>query len=294
MAESIDEILNGSDEGTDQVVGQQVDEVEEGRVDDQSTGEDDAQVAAENNDQAYAAQQQPDDVKSELKALAKERERIRQKEAALDAERAKLQEQQQSQPPANTDGQSSQPVDLKGLRKMHREALEQAIVDPTDEAAAQRVDELEDQIEAVRLQQIAQALKSETVQERAAAEFDEVFDTVHAEYPFLHPDHPKADVGLNADINAFYDGLLQRGESKAEALRKAVDTFAPAQAKKLGLETTIRPAAQKPTAKAATSVAREKLKGGFSEVPGTSGSSRTSKPFSGPTPMEDILGRSST
>ena len=92
--ETIDEILNGSDEGTQQVVDQQVHVVDEGQVDDQPTGEDNTQVAAENNGQADGSQT---DVRAELKALAKERERIRQKEAALDAELAKLQEQQQSQ-----------------------------------------------------------------------------------------------------------------------------------------------------------------------------------------------------
>lgn len=293
--ETIDEILSGSDEGTQQVVDQQVDDVDEGQVDDQSTGVDGDQVAADDiNDQTDDAQQPDGDVKSELKALAKERERIRQKEAALDAELAKLQEQQ-SQQTAGDNGQgASLPADLKELRKMHREALEQAIVDPTDEEAAQRVDLLEDQIEAVRLQQITQALKSEKVQEKAVADFTEVFDAVHAEYPFLDPEHPKADAMLNADINAFYDGLLKRGESKAVALRKAVDTFAPAQAKKLGMSTSTKPATQKPAAQAATSVAREKLKGGFSEVPGTGSSSRSNKMFTGPTPMEDILGRSST
>lgn len=295
--ETIDEILNGSDEGTQQVVDQQVDVVDEGQVDDQPTGADGDQVAADdNNDQTDDAQQQPDDVKSELKALAKERERIRQKEAALDAELAKLQEQQQTQQTAGDEGngQSSQPADLKELRKQYREALAASLIDPSDEEAAKLVEDLDEQIEAVRVNQITQAQKTVSVQEKAAAEFTEVFDAVHVEYPFLDPDHPEADAGLNADINAFYDGLLKRGESKAAALRKAVDTFAPAQARKLGLATTIKPAVQKPAAQATTNVSREKLKGGFSEVPGTGSSSRTSKLFTGPTPMEDILGRSST
>lgn len=289
MAETIDEILNGSDESTNQVVDQQVDDVEGGQ-DELPTGEDDVQVAAENNDQTDAAQ--PTEVRTELKALAKERERIRQKEAALDAERAKLQEQQLSQATRGDgeEGSSSTPVELKELRRQYREALEQAIVDPTDEEAAKRVDDLEDRLEAARLQQITQALKSESVQERAVADFNETFDAVHAEYPFLDPDHPQVSKELNADINAFYEGLIKRGESKASALRKAVDTFAPAHARKLGITTTRPAAAQRPAAQAA----REKLKGGFSEVPGTSGGSRTSKPFTGPTPMDDILGRSST
>lgn len=297
MAESIDEILNGSDEGTDQVIDQQVTDDNEGQGEDQSTGEEGVQVAAEGDDQTDAAQQQTDEVRTELKALAKERERIRQKEAALDAELAKLQVQQQTQQTAGDegDGQNFQPADLKMLRKQYREALAASLIDPSDEEAAKLVEDLDEQIEAVRVNQITQAQKTVSVQEKAAAEFTEVFDAVHVEYPFLDPDHPEADAGLNADINAFYDGLLKRGESKAVALRKAVDTFAPAQAKKLGLATTTKPTTtQKPAAQAAAGVAREKLKGGFSEVPGTGSSSRTSKLFTGPTPMEDILGRSST
>jgi len=294
--ETIDEILNGSDEGTQQVVDQQVDVVDEGQVDGQSTGVDGDQVAADDtNDQTDDAQQPDGDVKSELKALAKERERIRQKEAALDAELAKLQEQQQSQQATGDQGGNApQQVELKELRKQYREALAASLIDPSDEEAAKLVEDLDEQIEAVRVNQITQAQKTVSAQEKAAAEFTEVLDAVHAEYPFLDPEHPKADAGLNADINAFYDGLLKRGESQAVALRKAVDTFAPAQAKKLGMSTSTKPATQKPAAQAATSVAREKLKGGFSEVPGTGSSSRSNKMFTGPTPMEDILGRSST
>lgn len=295
--ETIDEILNGSDEGTQQVVDQQVDVVDEGQVDGQSTGVDGDQVAADDtNDQTDDAQQPDGDVKSELKALAKERERIRQKEAALDAELAKLQEQQQSQQATGDQGGNApQQVELKELRKQYREALAASLIDPSDEEAAKLVEDLEEQIETARVNQITQTQKTVTAQEKAAADFNEVFEKVHTEYPFLDPKHPKADAGLNADINAFYDGLLKRGESKAVALRKAVDTFAPAQAKKLGMATTIKPAAQqKPAAHAAAGVAREKLKGGFSEVPGTGNNSKTSKLFTGPTPMEDILGRSST
>lgn len=290
MAETIDEILNGSDEGTEQVVDQQADDVEEGQVDDQSTGEDDAQVAAENNDQADGSQTE---VRAELKALSKERERIRQKEAALDAERAKLQEQQQSQQTAGTEGQSSQPADMKELRKQYREALSASLIDPSDEEAAKKVEALEDQLEDARINQVAQVQKSVTAQEKATTDFNEVFNDAHAKYPFLDPDHPQVSKELNEDINAFYEGLLRRGESKAAALRKAVDTFAPAQAKKLGLATT-KPALPRQGAQAAASVAREKLKGGFSEVHGAGSSSRTGKPFTGPTSMDDILGRSST
>lgn len=290
MVQTIDEILNGSDEGTEQVVDQQVDD-DEGQGGGQSTGADDTQVAAEGDDQTDAAQP-ADEVRAELKALAKERERIRQKEAALDAERAKLQEQQTAG--GEGKGSTQQPAELKELRKQYREALAASMIDPDDVEAAQKVEELEDQLESARIALAAQAQKTVSVQEQAAAAFNEVFTAVHAEYPFLDPEHPQADAGLNADINAFYDGLLKRGESQAVALRKAVDTFAPAQAKKLGLTTTKQPTTQKPATQAAAGVAREKLKGGFSEVPSTGGGSRTSKPYSGPTPMEDILGRSST
>lgn len=290
--ETIDEILNGSDEGTQQVVDQQVDVVDKGQVDDQSTGVDGDQVAADDtNNQADDAQQQTDggDVKSELKALAKERERIRQKEAALDAELARLADAHAGN--RDADAADVGNVPLRELRKQYREALKASVYDPDDVEAEKLVEELEERIDAAQAQQVQQVQAQKAMEQ----EFSEVFADVHTAYPFLDPEHPKADADLNADINAFYDGLLKRGESKAVALRKAVDAFAPAQAKKLGMATTTKPAAQqKSAAHAAAGVAREKLKGGFSEVPGTGNSSKTSKLFTGPTPMEDILGRSST
>lgn len=288
MAETIDEILNGSDEGTEVV--DQAANVDEGA--DGTTGEDDAQVAAENDAAAEEVQQQPT-MKGELAALAKERERIRQKEVALDAELQKLKGQQQSgEGKQQADEAGSQQPTLKELNKQYREALSAVLVDPSDEEAAKLVEDLEEQIEAARIAVATQSLKTVSVQEKAQTEFNEVFDSVHAAYPFLDPDHPQADAVLNADINAFYEGLLRRGESKADALRKAVDTFAPAQAKKLGLVPAAK--AGKPSQSTGSSTAREKLKGGFSEVRNAGNGSRVATSYSGPTPMDDILGKKST
>lgn len=287
MAETIDEILNGSDEGAE--VDQQVDDVEEGQVDDQPTGEDGDQVAADDtNNQADDAQQQTDggDVKSELKALAKERERIRQKEAALDAELARLADAHAGN--RDADAADVGNVPLRELRKQYREALKASVYDPDDVEAEKLVEELEERIDAAQAQQVQQVQAKKVTEQ----EFSEVFADVHTSYPFLDPEHPQVNAELNADINAYYFGKLQQGESKAVALRKAVDKFAPAYAKKLGLAGGT---ATKPTSSSkSVGVAREKLKGGFSEVPGTGNSSKTSKLFTGPTPMEDILGRSST
>ncbi len=292
MANTIDEILNGSDEVGQVQDEQQIDGAGEGlNNDNQPTGEEVTQVAAEDGSQSD--EEQSVTVKSELAALAKERERIRQKEAALDAEIARMQEQQTGHDDAQAVDQNQQQPGLKELRRQYREALSAALIDPSDDEAAQLVEELEDKLESARISMVTQAQKSVSVQEKAEADFKDEYEAVHADYPFLNPDHPQVDALLNADINAFYDGLLKRGESKAVALRKAVDAFAPAQAKKLGLvttkQTTVRTPSQTPG-----SVSREKLKGGFSEVPNTGNTSRTNKPFTGPTPMEDILGRSST
>lgn len=285
MAETIDEILNGSDEGTE--VDQQVDDVEEGQDDDQPTGEDNAQVAAENNDQDDGSQTE---VRAELKALAKERERIRQKEAALDAERARLADAHAGNRDAAdaADTADAGNVPLRELRKQYREALKASVYEPDDVEAEKRVEELEERIDAAQAQQVQQEQTKKVTEQ----EFSEVFADVHTAYPFLDPDHPQVNAELNADINAYYFGKLQQGKSKAVALRDAVEKFAPAYAKKLGLAggTATKPSSSSKS----VGVAREKLKGGFSEVPGTGSSTRSGKLFSGPTPMEDILGRSST
>jgi hypothetical protein len=303
MAETIDEILNGSDESAkavDQVADvEEVADVDEGA--DSATGEDDAQVAAENdtaekdadeNDAAANDEQQQPTMKSELAALAKERERIRQKEAALDAELQRLKGQQSGGGHQQTGDAEKQPT-LKELNKQYREALSASLVDPSDEEAAKLVDELEDKIESARMALAAQIQKSVSIQEKTATEFNKVYEELHTAYPFLHPDHPQADGDLNADINAFYEGLLKRGESKPDALRKAVETFAPAQAKKLGVAKPSKSENKSESQSKTASVAHEKLKGGFSEVRNAGNGSRTAKPYSGPTPMEDILGSKS-
>lgn len=280
--DSIDEILNPSDESITEENEESAESNNE--TNDEATGET-SQVAAEKAD----ADATPAQIKAELSALAQERARVRQKEAALDEERAKLASA------TNTDaGRDEQAKDLrselKDLRKQHRAALLEGVDDDEVEA-------LEEKMEEIRLSIYNQTNQATTAQERAVNEFNAVHSAVHDEFPFLHVDHPDVNPELNEDINAYYHGRVQKGDSQADALRKAVDKFAPAYAK--SLDTGINPdvskasSAEKSRKAEADRLLREKLgKGGFSEVRSVS-RLQTAKPFTGITPMEDILKKAS-
>jgi hypothetical protein len=267
MAESFDEILNPGEES---VVDESVAEVLE---DDESTGEDESQVAAEEITEV----EQPS-IKSELSALSKERERIRQKEAVLDEELSRL---RSSAVVSDTATKSSKGTPtLKELKAKHRAVLVEMLLDPDNADAAQRFDALEDSIEDVRTATLMQQQRNLSAAEDGQARFHTTLQSIYEQYPFLHTDHPEVNAELNEDINAYYYGRLQQGDDAVSAIRKAVDKFVP-----------VKAAAEKKVAKPLDN-GREMLLGktGFSEVR-SAGATRTSKPFTGMTPMTSILAR---
>lgn len=259
----------------------------------QATGET-TQVAAETTSAESAAD--PTQVKAELSALARERARIREKEAALDEGLARLAAGSTATETTQGETATDPRAELKGLRKQHREALLNLQLDPENEEAEQLVDKLEDQMEDLRRSIDNKDRQTMTAQEKSANDFNTVHATVHDEFPFLQVDHPQCDAELNEDINAHYLGRMQKGDSPAVALRKAVDKFAPAYAKGIGAVTqndgsATKAAAEKSRKEEADKLVREKLgKGGFSEVRSV-GRSQADKPFTGPTPMASILGK---
>jgi myosin heavy subunit len=242
-----------------------------------------------------AAETQPehstDPVKSELAALVAERRRVKQKETALDEERARLFSTASAEPEKKEE-QPDAKSELKDLRKQHREALKNSLLDAEDEEAAQLVEELEDKMDELRSTMANQAYRTMTAQEKAVHNYESVHEAVHVEFPFLDPNHPRADRDLNDNINTYMAGRLQNGDSRDVALRKAVDLFAPAYAKSLGDDGEADPGDPARTKKEeADKLVRQKLaKGGFSEVRSV-GRAAQGK-FSGPTPMAAILGKS--
>ena len=127
--EELDSILGEAPEAAEA-------EVEEAQepADNEATGEEvETQVAAEESHEVEEAPQ-PSKVKAELAALAKERERIRQKEAALDEERSRLADTKPATPPNE---------ELKELRKQHRQALSASLLETENEDSAKLVDALQ-------------------------------------------------------------------------------------------------------------------------------------------------------
>lgn len=259
--------------------------------DQQATGET-TQVAAETEGDEPAVSS----VKAELAALSKERERLRQKEAQLDEERERLLAGSM-QTPADGQGdvadqqEAKDPsAEIKALRKQYREAMAASILDPDDAEAAQLMDDLEDRMEALRLSMVQQAQRTMSAQEKAVAEYDGVYKQMHDDFPFLSPKHPQSNAELNENINTYMAGRIQRGDSHAVALQKAVDAFAPAYAK------SIESASQDVNRVAETTQTdphlREKLsRGGFSEVRSVGRTATKPRQFTGPTPMKSILGK---
>jgi len=256
------------------------DEVTEGEIEDETTGEEEEQVAAATVDD----EPEPSKVKSELAALAKERERIRQKEAALDNERAQLAEQQQQQreqiPPPNQE--------LKELRKQHRDVLVKLMLDPEDDEAVAEAEALEDRMEELRTVVISNTQKTQNAEEKAQAEYNQTYQEIHEQYPFLDTESEQFNPELNADINAMYYGAIQMGTRPVDALRKAVATFAPAYADQLGggkKQPVVRAAQRSQTTKPDTT---RLSRTGFSEER-SMGRRQANGLFTGPTPLDSIL-----
>lgn len=280
--DSIDEILNPTGAEKEEEMDDSANELDG----EEATGET-TQVAAGGSKTDDTSAQ----IKAELSALAQERARIRQKEAALDEERARYATTtgttttEQSESTAAADPRA----ELKDLRKQHRNALLEGVDDDEVEA-------LEEKMEELRLAIYNQANQAVSAQERVNNEFGTVYAAVHSEFPFLSVDHPDVNQDLNDDINVYYHGRMQKGDSAPVALRKAVDKFAPAYADILGgaTDSTAKNKAAETSRKtAADKLVREKLsKGGFSEVRSV-GRAEATKPFTGYTPMEDILKKAS-
>lgn len=267
----------------------EIDETPETGEENETTGVT-TQVAAETTSADDAAK-----VKAELAALAKERERVRQKEAALD-ERLAAGERNGTEARETPEATVQTPqAELKDLRKQHRAALTETLLDPDDEEAAAKVEELEERMEELRLSLLTGAQRAASEQERMANDFNAVFKQVHEAFPFLAVDHPQVNAELNDDINSYYEGRLHKGDSPPVALRKAVDRFAPAYAAGLSSDNaaaTAQAEEEKARKAEANRMIKDKLsRGGFSEVR-SAGGSRTSKPFDGPTPLSSVLRKS--
>lgn len=256
----------------------------------------DQQVAASETGGAETPSpgEKDDAVKAELAALAKERERIRRREAAVDEREARLNEKQQasSQQSVNQEQQAASTAEqdgdaraeLKTLRKQYRDAL---IIG--DEEEAERLEDLIDEKQAElslsALEQKSARQREQQAADREKADFQTAYDQIHDTYPFLKPDHPQASAELNNKINTWMSGLLAQGKSRTEALTEAVEMFVPKSAEQQGQGSE----SVREDSGAADSGLQEKLKRqGFSEV--RSASTRQATTFSGPTPMSAILG----
>jgi hypothetical protein len=229
-------------------------------------------------------------VHSELSALRKERERVRQKEAALDEERSLLAADKAVQQEAPTD----QRVELKALAKEHRKALSAVLVDEDDGEAARALEDIEDKMENLRMSILTGEARTLTANEREAQSYATERQAIHEAYAFLAPDHPKANAALNESINVYMSGLISQGHPPSTAMRTAVEMFAPAYAKSLeespGNEPDpeIAEAAIK-KAEADKLITAKLARGGFSEV--RSVGKADGKGFSGITPLSEILKR---
>lgn len=236
------------------------------------------------------------EVKAQLDALAKERYRLQQKEAEINKRLAEVDTTAattaETRETTETTAKNNPREEMKTLRKQYREALSESLLDPEDPDAAKKVEDLEDQMEDLRLRIVREDSQAKEAKTQSTNDFNGVLKQAHEDFPFL-ADDPANHAGLHEDIDAYYYGRIQRGDSPAAALKKAVDKFAPAYAETLGghtaesAEETARKAAEKAEA---DTLIRQKLKNsGFSEVRSASRTQAT-KPFTGPTPMRDILG----
>lgn len=264
----------------------------QGETTDEVTGET-TQVAAEGAESGAQT-------KTELAALAKERERIRQMKAQLETEKAQLEAERKSlsgqggqarpEETGNKEesggGKADLRSELKELNRKYRAALQDAIMDPDDEDLAKAVEDLEDRMEEVRISMLSETSRAASEQEKAESAYRAAYAALHDEFPFLSPEHPQCDQELIDDINTYMTGRIRQGDSNTEALEKAVRRFAPAYAERAGLTGGGKAEGGK---EESGELARKLSKGGFSEVRSASRTQQR-KPFTGPTPMTAILG----
>lgn len=263
---------------------------------DEVAGETASQVAAESDADSGAQ------TKTELAALAKERERIRQMKASLESERAQLEaererlsggketrkadEAEAGEKEESGGGKADYRSELKELNRKYRTALQDSMMDPDDEDMAKVVEDLEDRMEEVRLAMLSETNRAASEQEKADSDYRATYTALHEEFPFLSSEHPQCDQELIDDINTYMTGRLRQGDSSVAALEKAVRRFAPAYAERTGLAGGGKAADGK---EVSGEIARKLSKGGFSEVR-SAGRTQQRKPFTGPTPMAAILG----
>lgn len=141
-----------------------------------------------------------------------------------------------------TDDKKKEPgKTLSELKAEYRELYQDSILDPDDQETAKRLEELDAIIEEEKLRvvesRVRRQLETEASETKAATNLQKVIANAYESYPFLHPDNPDVNPELNANIVNYRVGLEAQGVPKHEALQKAVATFAPAYAEKLGLTT---------------------------------------------------------
>jgi hypothetical protein len=218
-------------------------------------------------------------LKSELSALTKERERIRQKEAALDEERARLAESAKvPTEPAATD------ADLRA----NAEKVVAALFDNDPEAAVEKLMAVltqRQQEPAVAPEKVAPIVQQILNEQRQVQDFEA------AQAWFVQNN---ADLDSNPRlaemVNNEFERNVQSGMTHMQAAQKATESVR-AFVKELGGGDR-QPAAPAAPRRSEADSARDKLnRGGFSEVR-SAGRSEATKPFTGLTPMTSILGKS--
>lgn len=291
---SLDDVLSGTD--TDNANGEADKDTTQPAHDaeqDAATG-DISQVAAGNDNADSDDTASPAKIKAELAALAKERERVRRKEAELDEERKRFASSQddsdkQTATVTTTDASTRDlKAELKTVRREYARALMDQQLDPDDEAATKAVDELEDKMEAIREAIDERKTSQKAIQDRSISEFNSTLADVQKEYPFLTLTGDKYQKELHEDIDAYYYGRLNQGDSPAVALRKAVNKFCPSHAEKMG-GTKKQESESVRQSGVSSELSKALQQSGFSETRSAGRSSE--KRFSGMTPMDSILGK---
>lgn len=278
--ESMDQILNPQDKEQEQVTVQQPEEdvvADEGDdlQDSDKSGDEDSRVAA---GKAEEQEYNPEQVKAEKIALSKERERIRQKEAALDAERERIAQaaavQERQEAPKDVSKR------LKELQREYRAALVEAAVD--GESTSDRIEAIEDEMESIRLSIYQGQQKAILNEDRMEREFNEARSMFLKDHADLN-ENPK----LAAMVNDAYFRELESGKGPMEATKNAVEEVRSFVSELTGQ----KPGPQPKQKTEAERKALEKIgKSAFSEVRSV-GRKEATRPFTGPTPMDSILGK---
>jgi DNA repair exonuclease SbcCD ATPase subunit len=296
--ENMNDILNPPQE-QEQETRAEVETTAETETDDTVKGEEKTtRVAAEETE----VQPESDPVKAELSALAKERERIRKKEAALDEELARVNGGGSvQQEPAAAAATATVP-EIATLEARMAELQDKADdifqeSGPTEERKAllAEINKINRQIVKLDVQQ---EQSQERRQNEVATSLQTVAATAYTSYPFLDKDSPDADIDAIDAVRNRRDQLISEGKSPAEALRAAVDEKGPKFAKILGVAVSTpeddaslgqEPADERTAV--GTRTTERLARGGFSEVRSVGKSQTAGKSFSGPTPMTSILGK---